>query len=239
MSIKETLGFSTDGTPNCNFPSEPEYDIPWLRMDMMGDFLDMPIHIWGAKGRTTVHEGTILFYCDDYRFSSLWKKPNYIVDSKCTSASEINYTVTMYTPRALVLHKTFMKRWLSRYWQENGIRIWVDLNVPTEFRDINLLGVPDGWDAFITHGYADRLEALENERQIAQWKSGKSEPNFVVYGGGKPVRDWCSENRILYVPEASDVKRGRYKDYLDNKAFLKDRTRNKSIAQQGVSVRGI
>ena len=239
MAIKETLGFSTDGTPNTNFPSEKTFGIPWLRLDMMGDFVDMPINMWGAKARTAKHDGSILFYVDDYRFSALWKNPSRVSDTECTSASEVNFTVTLYTPRALVLEKVFKKRWMARYWQEKGIRIWVDLNVPTEFTEDNLLGVPDGWNAFITHGYADRLEMLNNELWVAQNKSGRNEPNFVVYGGGKPVRDWCSDNRVLYIPEASDVKRGKYKDYLNNKSFLTQRTRNKSIAQaQRVGVNG-
>lgn len=236
MTIKETLGFAVDGTPNCNFPSESKYDIPWLRLDMAGDFFDMPFHIWGAKARKSRHDGTILFYCDDYRFSAIWKKPNYIVESSCTSVGEVNFTSSLYTPKALVIHNTFKKRWLSRYWQENGIRVWVDLNVPSEFTEINLCGVPDGWNAFITHGYADRVDNLEYELSIARWKSGLSTPNLVVYGGGKAVRDWCDNQRILYIPEASDLKRGRYKDYLGNKSFVNQRSRNQSIQTQGVTI---
>ena len=42
---------------------------------------------------------------------------------------------------------------MARWWQDRGILIYADLNVSAKFYDYNLLGIPQGWNAFIAdHG---------------------------------------------------------------------------------------
>ena len=233
--------FDKNGVPNAVFPCEPEYDIPWLRQDLEGDFVDLPMNTWGAKARTSAHPGTINFYTVDAKFSTVWKNPYQIVDSDCTTICETNYTVSLYTPKAVLLEKIYRKRWLSRFFQEYGIRVFVDMLMPTEFAKFALLGVPKGWRAYSTRGYDKRLESLELTVDVCKSHRGGDDILMLVYGGGKLVRSYCAQNGLIYIPEDADVKRGKHLEFFNIKQCLSQRTRNdsqvKAEEQQSVGIR--
>jgi hypothetical protein len=94
---------------------------------------------------------------------------------------------------------------MARYWQSKGVRIFVDLNVNRAFAEDNLVGVPAGWAAFATRGYAERIDDLRFEYGLAQGVAGKRDGVlFVVYGGGKTVKNFCMDNGLIHVPEQQD-----------------------------------
>ena len=73
-----------------------------------------------------------------------------------------------------------------------------------------MLGVPRGWRAFATRGYADQLYALEAEYEIAREWAGDAGPLFLVYGGGRPTREWAEAHGVVWVPEDMDRGKGKY-----------------------------
>lgn len=79
-----------------------------------------------------------------------------------------------------------------------GIAVWVDLKVSDKYREYNLLGVPDGYNAFATRGYSDNIPSLETELEIARRVSGCNTPNMLVYGGGKKAQDFCANHGLIY-----------------------------------------
>ena len=46
----------------------------------------------------------------------------------------------------------YKKRWLSRYFQECGIKVYADVNVSHKFIEYNKMGIPKGYNAFFTRG---------------------------------------------------------------------------------------
>ena len=88
--------------------------------------------------------------------------------------------------------------------------MYADLNVAQKFYNYNRMGIPDGYNAFATRGYADRQEYLNMEIQIAREISGKDIPNMIVYGGGEKIKELCVQNNVLYVEQfmANRVKKG-------------------------------
>lgn len=94
------------------------------------------------------------------------------------------------------------KRWVARYCQEQGIKVYVDLNVAPTFAEYNLYGVPDGYNAFATRGYQERPEALEYEIDIARKVSGLEVPNMLVFGGGEGIHKICMQAKVCYIPLA-------------------------------------
>ena len=94
-----------------------------------------------------------------------------------------------------------MKRWIARFWQECGAVVYADLNVSRKFAEYNRLGIPDGYNAFATRGYADREEYLREEIRIAREISGMDVPNMIVYGGGEDIRQICLQAQVLYVEQ--------------------------------------
>ena len=180
------------------FPSDNLYDIPCLRLDRQAGHLELPFVQYGT-GRRNKRVATLHFYVDDYRFNALWKNPAKIFDNNPAAAVECNYSLFDTTPLAFGLQFIYQKRWMARYWQENGIRIYVDLNVSSKFFEYNRMGVPDGWNAFATRGALGGLELLKAKFNQARQISGFDSPNLIVYGGGKEVHEFCCRHSLLYV----------------------------------------
>ena len=106
------------------------------------------------------------------------------------------------------LNQIYKKRWIARYWQECGLYIYTDLNVSSKFYDYNKLGIPEGYNAFATRGYADRIQYLQAELNIAKDISGAQTPNMIVYGGGDNIKKFCRKNDLLYIRDLMTEKNG-------------------------------
>ena len=200
--------------PNAVFPSESSFDIPLLVLACQADVVDSPVLKWGnrARRRKGAYEGTVHFYTDDYRFSALRKHPDAVVNAGAITAVEPNFTCGTQTPLAIGLYHIWWKRWIARYWQDAGVRIMVDLNVAPKFSAWNMLGVPAGWSAYATRGYSDYdgdLDRIMEQREMAVKRCGSQQVLFMIYGGGREVRQLAERIGAVYVPEESDLVRGR------------------------------
>lgn len=194
--------------PDCLFPSNNEYGIPTLDLSMCAEYCDLPVIGWGTQRRTDKMNGTWHFYVDDYRFNALWTKPDKLIATGCINLIEPNFSVYQQTPKALSIWQVYRKRWLSRYWQRNGIKIIVDMNVNKDYQDINIMGVPDGWYSFATRGYTDRWKDVIREYKTAGEIAGDNVGKlmFLVYGGGKTIKKLCGDNNLVWIPEQEDDK---------------------------------
>lgn len=188
------------------FPSDNIFEIPCLRSDMQAGHLILPFAPYGC-GRKTKEAKTLHFYVDDYRFSALWKNPAKLLNGDLKNIIELNYSIFDTTPLALGLRKLYLKRWISRYLQECGISIYVDLNVSPKFYEYNLLGVPEGFNAFATRGVRGYECNVESEYNIAKRISGLDKPNLIVYGGGESIRDFCIRKSLTYIPDFMTSKK--------------------------------
>lgn len=189
-------------TPDCLFPSNNVYEIPTLSIDGQADMVTNPVIVWGVEKRTRrIDGGTVLFYVDDYRFEAIWDNPNQITDTGCAVIAEPNVSVYDTMPVSYALHLIFKKRWIARYLQALGLKVLVDLNVSVKFAEYNLLGVPEGWNAFATRGYLERTDYLLHEIEIAKRVSGMDSPFMVVYGGGMKVREIVAKHNLIYIEQ--------------------------------------
>jgi len=182
------------------FSTDNEYDIPTLLLDRQSVAIALPVIAWGSVSRGVTMPGTWVFFVDDSRFMALIRDPLQIIRTSCKAACEPNFSLFEQTPKAEVIWSTYRKRLVARTWQEAGIDIRVDLNVPARHRDLCMLGVPSGWRAFATRGYAARLPELADELAFAQSWGGPS-ATVLVYGGGRKVEALChSTPGAVYVP---------------------------------------
>lgn len=180
------------------FPSDNIYDIPTLRLDRQAGHLELPFAPYGI-GRKNRRTATVHFYIDDYRFTALWKNPAKIVAAQVKSAVEPNYSLFDTTPLAFGLQFIYQKRWLARWWQEQGITIYADLNVSSKFFEYNRMGIPDGYNAFATRGSLGGLPLLKAKHEQARLISGCDTPNLIVYGGGQEIHEYCCKHSLLYI----------------------------------------
>lgn len=187
------------------FPSDNEWGIPMLDAGLQAEMLTLPAMLWGAGKRTQkVAGGTVLFYLDDYRFEALFRDPAPIVLSRALAIVEPNFSVYMDTPKAMALYQTYKKRWIARYCQHYGVRVWVDLYASHDA--INLIGVPEGWRSYATRGNVN-VENIEATYQKAIAHRGGDDVLFLVYGGGDKCELYCRERGWLWLPEYMDMRR--------------------------------
>ena len=200
-----------DTPPDLLFASNNPYDIPALLPNMQGGQLEMPITPWGSNSRLRADVSTYHFYVDDYRFNKVWREPHTVANSGVHSLVEPNYSMHDQTPTAWAMHLVYKKRWLSRWWQEHGIRIYVDLFVAPKFAELNLCGVPQGWNAFFTRGESYIEGRLEADLDTARRVNGKDSPNLIVYGGGEGIKQRCQQLGLLYIENFMSTRSGEMK----------------------------
>jgi hypothetical protein len=185
---------------NAIFPSDNEYGIPMLDLTMQATEVIGPVCTWNSAGRMKM-VGTWLFYVDDYKFNRVWDDPSMVLASQCKVCAEVNYSNCSQDPLALILWNTYKKRWLSRLWQSRGVRILVDMCSNERWTKENLIGVPKGWRAFTSRGWNREVDNLQKQYEAACEIAGDRAPLFVVYGGGKLVKDICAAKGWLHIEE--------------------------------------
>ncbi len=194
--------------PDCLFPTDNALEIPTLRLDMQPKFCDIPFVLYGEQKRTFQMGGcgTLHFYCDDYRFNSVYEHPEKILFHNPANIVEPNFSLFTETPIAFGMQAVYKKRFIARQMQEKGIRVFVDLNVNAKFYKLNLLGVPKGYSCFSTRGYSDRVNQLYFEYEIAKYVAQGVPRMFVVYGGGEDIKKACNEIGAIYVNPIISIK---------------------------------
>ena len=189
------------------YESDNAFDIPNLLLDHQAGKLELPFSPWGANSRLRKDVSTYHFYVDDYRFEALFKDPIKLLTSGCKAIVEPNCSLHDQTPIAWGLQLLYKKRFLSRYLQECGINVYVDLNVSHKFIEYNKMGIPKGYNAFFTRGLDGWMESLKSDLKIAQDISGLETPNLCVYGGGDEIKSFCMAHSLLYVTDFINAKK--------------------------------
>jgi len=203
--------------PDILFPSDNSEGIPVLDLSKMPETFPLPpFTALGERRGWLTETGTLHFYIQDVRFFHLWQNPNLILGGSIRYFVEPNFSLYGEMPRAYAYFATYKKRWLARYWQDKGLLPFVDLNVNPRFADINLLGVPQGWRAFATRGYASDKNGGTQDLDLALKTalSFHDNPLLVVYAGGKIAQEWCEQHaqNALFVPVLSNKEYAKEKE---------------------------
>lgn len=202
------------------YPTDNEFGIPCLELEMQASGVQMPVEAWGAIPRTRTMLGTYVLYVIDTNINVLWKEPRKLIVSGCRSVTEANFSINKDMPLAVALYQIYRKRWLSKFWhEEDDVKVFVDLNVPERFDNFNLLGIPDGWRTFATRGRSNDLEGLERQLALAKKKAGTDKVIFLVYAGGKEIEKYCWQNKLVYVVD--DMNRVKFGRKLEGKETVK------------------
>lgn len=179
------------------------FGIPELAPETFDGEWPKNIGIW-RKHKVSKPVDIWLFYCDDYKIEPIWRRPE--KPARAPALSELNFSVFEDSPAALAIWNVYRKRYVSKIWQELGVKVWIDLCFPQNWGDLALVGVPDGWPRYSTRGFAARIGDLEQELRWARERSG-GKFQLLVYSGGKEVEYWCRNRQgVLYIPHFSEVR---------------------------------
>jgi hypothetical protein len=191
-----------------------ELGIPTLDPALQAAGVPTPVYPWGSRSRRLANPGTYHFYTPDFLFNALWSREGswaMPVRTGVRCLVEPNFSTYVGQPDSEVLWATYRKRVISRRWQEEGVPILVDLNVGGYAQQrINLLGVPKGWRSYATRSHRETgIDGLNEDHDAAIEHAGTMDVLFAVFGGGMATREACEDNGWTWVPEHSDVVRGR------------------------------
>lgn len=187
--------------PNALWPSDNDWGIPTLHTRWQAQAVIVPVLKWGSYGRRRTMYGTWHFFTDDWRFEGLWSDPTPVRNTQPACAVEPNFSCHEQLPLAVGIYRIYQKRWISRYWQTQGILIFVDLFVADKFAKINLLGVPYGWTAYATRAKAADLKRLIERAEIAKKHAAGNPITLLVYAGGKGAGELCKEQGWVWIPD--------------------------------------
>ncbi len=207
---------NSDSEPNDIFPSSNDWGIPDLDPNMQPDTTDIDWLKWGVQQRTATHDGGIHFYTDDYKFNAVWNNPDGLLETGCSAVIEPNFSTWANMPRALAMTDIYKKRWLARYWQQHGVRVWVDVNTSPHLHDLNFLGVPKEWRYFATRYLAsfDDGNVAGYDATMKDWQAivdytGTEDCVLLVYGA-RPTTFKDAPSQWILQLEHSDSIRGNY-----------------------------
>jgi hypothetical protein len=196
------------------WPSDNAYGVPSLDLAMQAESVPYPVWTWGSIGHSRPMPGTWHFYTDDRKFEPLWRRPQRVLASGPAAIVEPNFSTTDQQPLACALWHVYRKRWLARYWQARGLRVFCDLNVDSSLNHPcdglhgappNLLGVPRGWRSYASRAHADSPGSLDLEWEVAQEWAAPQRPTFLVVGGGRKVKALAQERGWVWVPEQMQI----------------------------------
>lgn len=136
-------------------------------------------------------EKTIHFFLDDYKFETVWSRPDHTLSriKKIGRALTPDFSLYMDYPKALQIYNVYRNRWLGCYWQEHGIDViptvsWSD----KESFDFCFLGVEKHSPVAISTVGVRGKEVKENfilgfEEMIRQIEPKE----LIVYGESMPI----------------------------------------------------
>ncbi len=203
--------YEPKGLDEIVFPSIKSTGVPELNSNMIADDIKVPFKIWGDSSRKNVMTGTYGFYTDDYKFKGLWNNPDKLIKSCCQVAIEPNFSVRPRMPFPVALYEIFRKRWLSCYWQSQGVKIIIDMNVAWPYLALNLLGVPKGTRSYATRAHKGEHDLIEKVYTLCQHHAETEDIFFLVYGGGKGIEGLCQRHEWTWQPEKMHTQRRKKK----------------------------
>ena len=131
-------------------PSSSRWGIPDMRLDMIPDDFEVSgircnredeikpgmMFLWGSnKFPDDCKRGLLAFYVDDVRFEAMCKdfKEFVAVGEKIAAwnfAAVVSPNLSLWRnmPAALQMYNTYRARYISRYWQEMGLKVIPDIN---------------------------------------------------------------------------------------------------------------
>jgi hypothetical protein len=221
---KKTEELTKEDVPDCFFPSDNDWGIPVLSLKMMADYIDLPFYQWGDIA-AKANKGTWHFYQEPEKFSRLWNDPTGPLRSPAVTIVEPNFELGPQTPKVVKAYFIYQKRWMARYWQENGKRIVVDIDAFPQDLELATMGVPKGWKSFATRGIKKFKDNLQYQYDYACKIACTDKILFLVYAGGKEIEKMCIDRGWHYIENRSAYDRAAWTELcqsqIDNKEVIK------------------
>lgn len=143
------------------------------------------------------------FFLDDYRFESVWTKPDQGLSRVGRFWGALTPDFSLYTDWPLILQQWnhYRRQWLGRYWQEHGVKVipTVNWSTPDSYRwcfagipheQVVALAVPDLRHDLTRHAFTEGYQAMREALQ----------PQRILIYGRLP-NDLHDDRALEYAPD--------------------------------------
>lgn len=195
---------------HCMFVTDNEYGLPIVESSNFTPTELIPFHLCKKMLKGDKHK-TVHFFLDDYKFECVWSKPHRYLDILKYYGSVISPTFSIYDnqPFAMNLWNMYRSRWLTRYWQEHGIDVIVDVRWGSEETyDICFSGIKKGSKVIVNTVGTKYLANRSIFRLGFDEMIKRIEPSeLYVYGEYIPVNFEEYVEKVHYFPSFWAEKR--------------------------------
>lgn len=134
VKSQENWGSKVSGDLNklntfCLFETDNEYGFPEVKSSANLTPADLLMFHMSKKKLASDRDKTISFFIDDYKFEPLWSCPQKYIELLRFYEGMISPTFSIWDnqPYALNLFNMYRSRWCTRFFQENGVKVLVDV----------------------------------------------------------------------------------------------------------------
>ncbi len=128
------------------FPAANAYGIPDLLHTSVNQVPDWFVpYRQQIRSSQSLTDGAVHFFLDDYRFETVWSRPQKALDALRPYTTVLSPDFSLYRdwPLMLQLWNTYRNRWCGRFWQEQGFTVIPTVSWSTSRSyDFCFLGVP-------------------------------------------------------------------------------------------------
>lgn len=222
MDVKDDLEFEFGINP---------YDIPQMRSDMLGDCPE-PIKVWttpddpamdvehymqvivnGNTRNLPWEQSVVCFYTEDQWFRGAWEDAGAFVkrlmQKRPYACVAPDFSTNREMSKAYRIWTAFRQRWVSRYWQECGIKVIPSISEINHDADeeFHFAGIPQN-PPCISMEFQNRYEDEDNTtrnirlRGVVNRYLKHVKPQSLIVYGGKPrdeFIDFCQFPKQLHV----------------------------------------
>lgn len=112
------------------FDTDNEFGFPVVASSPDFKAADLiPFHIAKTEKRRKDEDRAVHFFIDDYKFEQVWSRPHQYIDMFRAYGNMISLDFSIWSiqPYALNLFNMYRSRWCTRYYQEHGVNVLVDV----------------------------------------------------------------------------------------------------------------
>lgn len=212
--MSEVFGLRTE----IDFPGVGVFDFPPLKEDMILDMpapaswagptatKELPPYVYNYGTDSTIgldfSQTVVSFYTDDVRFEALYTNNAEIagrfLNKKIMGMVSPNFSTYFKMPKAMRIWNIFRSRWVSRYFQEAGIKVIPDISCGRDDIDCVFDGIPRTAPVCLQAHRKYNQEEMKEKRFII-------EKTFEVL---EPSRVWvyATEDRKEMFPALDDPR---------------------------------
>ena len=215
---------------SCLFETDNVYGFPVVKTSDEFEVTDLiPFNLCKQKKKEDLDKG-VHFFLDDYKFEQIWTRPRDYIQMFQEYGNIVSPTFSIWSnqPYALNLFNMYRSRWCTRFFQEFGVNVLVDVRWSDESSyDYSFSGIEKHSPVIVntvgTKYLDNRKMFIDGFEEMLK----RIEPSeLYVYGEYMPVQFDRYFDKVIYFESFWKKQRDKIEEKKYNKLKSKIKRRN-------------